>query len=109
MCKVFERIRDAIQSPPGKFMLALAGGLAIGGLAYTAGRRSGGTGRTATGISKFDPGNTVDAINDIQRQQRQAAEDRIAGIAELIDALSGGDQDRITNGTGGIESGAGSS
>ena len=36
---LWERIRDAVQSPPGRFIAALLGAFAVGSVAYRAGRR----------------------------------------------------------------------
>ena len=79
MCKLFQNIRDAIQSPPGKFLLALAGGLAIGGLAYQAGRSKG---RTSYGVRPLD---TSSIRGEINRSQNQYFSD----IADSTDRIGG--------------------
>ena len=41
----WKRFREALQSPPGRFLCALLGTAAIGGMAYAAGRNKGRTDR----------------------------------------------------------------
>ncbi len=82
MCKIFQRIKDALQSPPGKFLLALAGGLAVGGLAYKAGKRNAST-RITEGVRRTDVDATAGEINRIQRDNAES----IAESFKVIDGI----------------------
>ena len=81
--KIWERIKDALQSPPGKFILALCGGFAVGSLAYKA-ISSKDRKRIAGRNSSINTDDTRDAINDIQRQQREDISDSIDSIEEIV-------------------------
>lgn len=89
----FSRLRDALQSPPGKFIAALCGGFAIGGVAYQIGRKKGrsDTGRIPGIYGSIDgtgAEHTADTLNDLQQRERKRIGDaieRIAGGFDLIE------------------------
>lgn len=86
MGKIFERIKDALQSPPGKFMLALAGGLAVGCLAYKAGKGNATT-RITEGVRRTDVDATAGEINRIQRENAESIEESFKVIDGILHDL----------------------
>lgn len=99
--ELFERIKDALQSPPGKFLLALGGGLALGCLAYKAGRKSGIT-RVATGTHAFDSSDTRTEIDRIQHENAESLAESFRVIDSIIaDIRRGNDGRAVRNPPGG--------
>ena len=84
--KLFERIKDALQSPPGKFLLALGGGLTLGCLAYKAGRKSGLT-RVTTGTHAFDSSDTRTEIDRIQHENTESLAESFRVIDGILDDI----------------------
>lgn len=82
--KLWEKIKAALQSPPGKFIAAFCGGIAVGSLAYKAASSKDRKRIAGGGGSSIDTDDTRDTINSIQQQQREAIDDRISKIDGLL-------------------------
>ena len=82
--KIWKKIKDAIQSPPGQFIAALCGAAAIGSLAHKAASSKDRKRIAGGGNTGIDTDSTRDTINTIQQQQRSAIAGNIGRIEGIL-------------------------